>query len=460
VPRRWYWPFAAQAEAVADLSPAPEARYSFEEYMAQLSSYGWFRPSFEQTLANGQRVSWPDGNYEGHVARIGSNAAAWTVTHFVARQFSAGRFTFRRLNGGRLSEFFTSRELAPFQNNTPGMTQGQILARAYLDAVAAGNSYWTTPSALGLRPGPAGDRALRLPPQQVKVVLVPGPGDIGFEKAGYLYETDPHDRGSDVFLRLDQVAHFMPWPDPRDPWRGMSCLTPLIRQVYTDELLTQHVAAYFSNAATPNLIVKYPIDVEAEELDRYKAVYEKLNAGPENAGRTAHIGGGVDITPVGANLADAGAALVQAGNQAALAAAFGVPAILVGFSGASSSEPEYIAQGQARRLFADGTLHPLWADAAAAFAVLIRPPAGAPAELTIDTRDVPLLREDAKDAADTLLAQITAINQAVMQGWDPEAAKAAVMSGDLSLLTHTGLVSVQLYPAGQGPATLNGDPNA
>jgi hypothetical protein len=433
--------------------------YSLDQYLADMAAMGWHGGTgFTQTLADGRKVSWPSTNIPATTGRLQSNGASWTVSHFVARNFGAGRFVFRRISpGGRPGEFFTSSALTPLQSATPGLSQSQILVRAYLDACAGGNSYWTTPRKLGLEDS---DRAVRLPLGQVQIVVVPGPGGFGWEKAGYVYSPDPKDPGLVHFLDLDQVAHFMPWPDPADPYRGMSWMTPHLRQVYTDELLTDHVANYFLNAATPNLIVRYPVEVDSDEIAAYKKVYEAVNSGPANAGRAVHVGGGVDITPAGANLADAGASLISQMSQAALAAAAGVPAILVGFAGASASEPEYVAQGQARRLFADATLWPLWNDAAAAFSTLIAPPPGGPAELAIDGRDVPMLREDSKDQAEVLAVLIGALNAAVMNGWDPETAKAAVLAGDLSLLTHTGALSVQLYPGGNKASTdVNGESN-
>jgi len=68
------------------------------------------------------------------------------------------------------------------------------------------------------------------------------------------------------------------------------------------------------------------------------------------------------------------------------------------------------------------------------------------AELWTDTADMPILREDAKDAADIQQVQANTITALVKDGFSPESAITAVTSQDMTQLVHTGLVSVQLQP--------------
>jgi ABC-type branched-subunit amino acid transport system substrate-binding protein len=75
------------------------------------------------------------------------------------------------------------------------------------------------------------------------------------------------------------------------------------------------------------------------------------------------------------------------------------------------------------------------------------------AELWFDTADMPLLREDARDAADIEGIKATTICKYVQDGFTPESAVAAVIGQNVNLLKHTGLVSVQLLPPGMGSPT-------
>jgi hypothetical protein len=88
-------------------------------------------------------------------------------------------------------------------------------------------------------------------------------------------------------------------------------------------------------------------------------------------------------------------------------------------------------------------------DLAASLASIMDVPADA--ELWFDTTDIPLLREDAKDAADIEQVKGETINAYVREGFTPESAIAAVRGQDIALLRHTGLVSVQLQPPGITP---------
>ena len=93
-----------------------------------------------------------------------------------------------------------------------------------------------------------------------------------------------------------------------------------------------------------------------------------------------------------------------------------------------------------------------------ALAPLVAVPAGA--ELWYDTTDVAFLHEDAKDAAEVISTQATAIRTLTDGGYDPDAVVTAVTGGDLSTLLaqHSGLVPVQLQPPGAG--TMNDGPSA
>jgi hypothetical protein len=59
---------------------------------------------------------------------------------------------------------------------------------------------------------------------------------------------------------------------------------------------------------------------------------------------------------------------------------------------------------------------------------------------------VPFWRQDAKDAAAVRQENALTIEALVRAGFTPGSVVPAVVSGDFSLLVHTGLYSVQLQP--------------
>jgi hypothetical protein len=143
---------------------------------------------------------------------------------------------------------------------------------------------------------------------------------------------------------------------------------------------------------------------------------------------------------------------VQGAGETRIAAAGGVPPIIVGLSEGLSAAT-YSNYGQARRRFADGTMRPLWRNAAASLATLITVPTNS--ELWYDDRDIPFLAEDVKDAAEIQQMNAAAIRQLIDSGFEPDTVISAVTAGDLNRLRHSGLYSVQLQPPGpqQAPAS-------
>ncbi|MGW9031664.1 hypothetical protein ACWGQ5_48205 [Streptomyces sp. NPDC055722] len=141
---------------------------------------------------------------------------------------------------------------------------------------------------------------------------------------------------------------------------------------------------------------------------------------------------------------------MQGAGENRIAAAAGVPPVIVGLSEGLAAAT-YSNYSQVRHRFADGTMHPLWANAAGSLARLVRASgtaASSAVRLWCDARGVPFLREDRKDAAEILASQAQTIRTLVDAGFTPDSVRRAVDAEDWSLLSQTGLFSVQLQPPG------------
>jgi hypothetical protein len=128
-----------------------------------------------------------------------------------------------------------------------------------------------------------------------------------------------------------------------------------------------------------------------------------------------------------------------------------VPASYLGISeslaGSSLNSGNYNA---ARRRFADGTIRPLWRSAAGALQTLMPLP-DPTARLWYDDRDVAFLQEDVLDSAEIRAKDAQTMRTLVDGGFEPQSVVEAVTTGDMSLLEHTGTLSVQLQPPGSAP---------
>jgi len=100
-------------------------------------------------------------------------------------------------------------------------------------------------------------------------------------------------------------------------------------------------------------------------------------------------------------------------------------------------------------------MRPLWRNAAGSLEVLLKNPNPA-TRLTYDSRDVAFLREDERDRAEIQGLESRTIRTLLDAGYDAESVKAAVLNSDWSLLTHSGLFSVQL----QSPSTSADSPDS
>jgi phage portal protein BeeE len=266
-----------------------------------------------------------------------------------------------------------------------------------------------------------------------------------YHPGGMLAGNDP------VNLAVGEVAHFAPIPDPIAFYRGMSWLTPVVREIQADSAATLHKLKFFENGATPNIVIKHPPEVTEERFKAWLEQFRKQNEGVGNAYKTLALGGGADVSVVGTNLQQLDFKVTQGAGETRIAAAAGVPPVIVGLSeglqGSSLNAGNY---GMARRRFADGTMRPLWRNAAGSLQAIIDKPSAA--ELWYDDRDIPFLQEDMKDAADIIQIQMTSIRQGVEAGFEPDAVVEAVSAGDVQRLAgqHSGLSSVQLQPPATG----------
>lgn len=372
--------------------------------------------------------------------------------------FSEARFQFQQMRGGRPGDLFGTPGLQLLERPFPGGTTGDLLSRMLLDADLAGNAFVAD----------IDGEAVRLRPDWVEIVLTPrdvpgvGEGDgatltVGYRRLGYFYyEGGIAPKKQPAFFLADEVAHFAPMPDPEASFRGMSWLTPVVREIQADLAATRHKLKFFENAATPNLAVAMDKSVTPEKFKAFMDAMDDAHSGVENAYKTLYTAGGADVTVIGKDMQQLDFKVTQGAGETRIAAAAGVHPVLVGLSeGLAGSSLNAGNFASARRSTVDGTMRPLWRNAAGSLEILVSPPDGA--RLWFDDRDIAFLREDQKDAAEIAGLNSRTIRTYTDAGFTAESAVAAVTSGDLTLLKHSGLFSVQLQPPGTGQTPTAGE---
>jgi phage portal protein BeeE len=447
---------------------------SIDDYANLLQQFNFngytYQAGLQQTLA-GTETERPSNNFVG-LASSAYAANGVVFSCMLVRQlvFSSVRFRWQRLRDGKPSDTFGSQDLGILERPWVGGTTQDLLSRLIQDADLAGNSYWYNSTSLARLGGDDQSELVRLRPDWVEIVGSRrrigtdaagnrrGNGQVGWKKMGYLYtEGGQASQSESVAFTVGEVMHFAPIPDPLAVFSGMSWLTPILREIQADQSMTRHQRKFFDNGATVNMVIKHEKGATEEKVKRWKEQVDEKHAGVDNAYKILNLYPGADAIPVGTNLKDIDFKNVRGGGETRIAAAAGVPPVIVGLSEGLAAAT-YSNYGQARRRLADGTAHPLWQNVAGS-TELIMPKQGPGVRLWYDASDVPFLREDEKDAADIAAVKATTINTYITAGYTPESVIAAVNANDLRLLAHSGLMSVQLQKPGAEETPTQGAPN-
>lgn len=378
-----------------------------------------------------------------------------------ARQmvFAEAQFKFKAKQDGKL---FGNGDLSILETPWPGGTTGELLGRMEQDASLAGNSYWTRCDDNGnygnAAKGGPNERLAHLRPDWITIVIGSKSGDpraIDGKPLGVLYQPYANgiglsgtvEYGNGILLTMDEIAHYSPIPDPIARFRGMSWLTPILREIEADKSATKHKSNFYENAAVPNMAVKFDKDTNKDDFEEFVANFRSGHQGSWNAYKTLFLMGGADVTPLTHDFRQLDFSNVVGKGESRIASAAGVPPSWVGFSeGLQGSALNAGNLAANRRRFADGTIRPLWRIAVASLAPLVNVPGGS--VLWWDESEIAFLREDQTDRSNIMHIDMNAVDAGIKAGFDPDAVVEAVEAKDLRMLLtkHTGLVSVQMQP--------------
>lgn len=371
-----------------------------------------------------------------------SNGIVFACTAIRQRIFSQITFRFAGMNNGKVGKLFGGPEIDILNKPWPNGTSGDLATRAILDADTKGAFF-------GVRQG---DTIYRRDPMKTSVVLSGNPLEDEFvDIMGYVYR--PKGKQGPVYTYTpSEMCHWTPVLDPDAAYpKGMSWVTPILREIRSDNSATDHKAQFFTNGATPNMVVKFPESVmNQEQFDKFKAKMEAEYSGSRGAGKTLYLAPGADVEVVGKDFKEMDFSETQGRDETRIASAAGVPPVLVGLkeslAGSSLNQGNFAA---ARRSFADGTMSDLYRGFVSSLETIVpAPQAKGPAKLWFDISQVPFFREDRGDAATIRSTQATTIKQLIDAGYQPDSVIAAMEAEDFGLLVHSGLYSVQLQPAG------------
>jgi len=426
-----------------------ERRYdpllSMQNLWSGLTYNGYPLYGLQQTL-QGDRESIPNSfeTYVDYAFKASGPVFACELVRLSV--FSEARMMYRELIDGRPGDLFTTPSLNVMKNPWPGGTTGDLLSKALLHADIGGNNFTVR----------RGNRLKLLRPDKVQIVIgvdgtvdpdVDPVDDLDGQVIGYLYFPDGYYGKSDpIPLSAKEVAHFAPIPDPSATYRGMSWMTPVLREISGDKQATQHKNKFYQNGATPNMVITGQW-TDPDQLKKWTALFRETHEGEANAYKSLVLGMGMDASVVGTDFQQLDYKNIQAAGETRIAAASGVGAVIAqlteGMQGSSLNTGNYAA---ARRRVSDGLFRPLWRQFCGSYEQIITVPRNS--ELWYDDRDIAFLQEDMKDTADIQAVRAQSIRTLVDAGYKADSVVDAISNDDFKLLDHSNLFSVQLQPPG------------
>jgi len=340
--------------------------------------------------------------------------------------FSEATFQFRR---ARDKNLFGDQRLAVLQRPWPDGTEGELLARAEQDASLAGNFFlWD-----------AGDRLVRWRPDWVTIIsaITAAPrGGWYRQVVGYHYEppkTEQPAYGEPQTVPASECVHWAPIPDPWASFRGMSWLTPALREAQADTAMTAYKTKYLTHAATPNLLLRYAQKLQPATVDSLRERITARYAGVDNAFKTLILDQGADATVIGNSLSQMDFSGVQQSGADRILSDGNVPGVIVGLEPLRGAGRGY---AESMRKFADLFGRPQWRSFCGAlqkFTPGNDVESGA-ARLWYDTTDIAALQAGEQDRAQMSLIHAQAVLTFRNAGYTRESAVAAVMANDVSQL--------------------------
>jgi phage portal protein BeeE len=364
--------------------------------------------------------------------------------------FSEATFTWQAKDDKHL---WGSTDLAKLEEPFgPGTATGQLLGRMEQDAFLAGNAYiWDAPGE---------DRFVRLRPDWTTIVSeVVHVGGGGWYRRPLAYWFEPpkgvEGQGQGFLVPAAECVHFAPIPDPLASFRGMSPLTPVIRDIQGDDQMGRYKIRYLQNNATPSMTLKYAQKLQPGTVDAIRERTEARYGGPDNAGKTLILDQGADLMLAGNSLSQMDFSNVAAVGAERILAACSVPGVLVGLEPLRGAGRGY---QESMQKLANIWARPQWRAACGALSQVVPPPPGN--RLWFDVSDIAALQDGELEKGQAALVKAQALLALVQAGYTHESAIAAVDAMDLSQLKAGGVGTPSSSQAVQHLLPQPGQPGA
>jgi HK97 family phage portal protein len=267
----------------------------------------------------------------------------------------------------------------------PSMSQSELMMRVALYLAIGGNCYLhkvRTSYGLVVELWPYSDAE-----------ITPLPDASGLRVGCYEY------RDAEGRTRQDapqEIIHLMWMPDPVAPYRGLSPIVQVAREVDTDNEAQRYIFALLKNDAVPRValtLAEGQPPLSDAQFERQRAQWQARHGG-DNRGVAALLEGGMDVKVLGLALDQLAMESLRRIPESRIAAVLRVPPIIAGLQ-VGIEHATYANYGEARLAFTEDTLVPMWRMVADEITQGLREEMDLPedSDLRFDTSEIVALKE-------------------------------------------------------------------
>jgi len=260
----------------------------------------------------------------------------------------------------------------------PRQSGPELIEAAIGHLLLSGNAYLEV-----VRPdGEAPHELYALRPDRMRIVP-----DVSGVPRAYRYEVEGRsvDWPVDPITGASDVLHLRDF-HPLDDWYGLSPIEAAAAAIDQHNAAAEHNAALLQNGARPSGALVFRSDPGPDGIRRVEEALLDRTQGPKQAGRPLVLGGDVDWKELGFSPKDMDFAELKAQAAREIAAAFGVPHLLV-----VSGEATYSNRVDARLELWEHTVIPLLDRLSSALSTWLGPMFGQDLRLAHDLDEVPAL---------------------------------------------------------------------
>lgn len=210
----------------------------------------------------------------------------------------------------------------------------------------------------------------------------------------YKYRIRPNQT---IGVPVGNVIHFRLGLDDQDMRKGLAPIKHLVRQIGTDDEADRFVSTLLKNYAVPGLVIIPQNGMTINDEDEAQRLAERTRRkyGSDNRGNVAVMSKEVKVEQFGFSPKDLDMSILHRIPEERISAVMGVPAIVAGL-GAGLDRATYANFKEAREMFTEQKLVPLWRTNSRKLNTSLKPDFTSDSNIYLDydLTDVRTLQED------------------------------------------------------------------